>query len=76
LKETNVRGVALDKLPEVLTVEQAADYLQLHKVTVYKYIREGLLPAARLGKVYRILRPDLERFLRGMTEEQRVVGSR
>ena len=34
--------------PELLTVEQAAAYLQMHKVTVYKYIRAGLLPAARL----------------------------
>ncbi|MDR5683407.1 MAG: helix-turn-helix domain-containing protein [Armatimonadota bacterium] len=65
-----MNAVALDDLPEVLTVEQAAGYLQLHKVTVYKYIREGLLPAARIGKVYRILRPDLERFLRLATEEQ------
>lgn len=45
---------------EVLTVEQAADYLQIHKVTVYKYIRAGVLPAAKLGKVYRIYRRDLE----------------
>ncbi|HEU5298004.1 MAG TPA: helix-turn-helix domain-containing protein [bacterium] len=45
---------------EVLTVEQAAEYLQIHKVTVYKYIRAGILPAAKLGKVYRIYRRDLE----------------
>lgn len=45
---------------EVLTVEQSAAYLQVHKVTVYKYIRSGLLPAARLGKVYRIYRRDLD----------------
>lgn len=45
---------------EVLTVEQAAEYLQIHKVTVYKFIRAGVLPAAKLGKVYRIYRRDLE----------------
>jgi len=49
--------------PEVLTVDQAAGYLQIHRATVYKYIREGLLPAVRLGKVYRLLRPDVEAFL-------------
>lgn len=48
---------------EILTVEQAADYLQIHKVTVYKYIRTGLLPAAKLGKVYRIFRRDVEALL-------------
>ena len=45
---------------EILTVEQAAEYLQIHKVTVYKYIHSGLLPAAKLGKVYRIYRKDVE----------------
>ena len=36
---------------EILTVEQAADFLQVHKITVYRYIREGLLPAVKLGKM-------------------------
>lgn len=51
---------------EVLTVEQAAEYLQMHKGTVYRYIREGLLPAVRLGKVYRLLRRDVDAFLDAM----------
>jgi len=51
---------ALVRDRELLTVEQAAAYLQLHKVTLYKYIRAGRLPAAKLGKVYRIHRRDLE----------------
>ena len=48
---------------EVLTVEQAAEYLQIHRATLYRYIREGLLPAVRLGKVYRLLRSDVEAFV-------------
>lgn len=48
---------------EILTAEQAAEYLQIHKVTVYKYIRAGLLPAVKLGKVYRIYRRDVEALL-------------
>jgi len=54
----NIDALVRDR--EVLTVEQAAEYLQIHKVTLYKYIRSGLLPAAKLGKVYRIHRRDLE----------------
>jgi excisionase family DNA binding protein len=54
---------------EVLTVEEAAAYLQIHKATVYKYIRAGLLPAARLGKVYRLLRRDVDAFLETMKHE-------
>ena len=48
---------------DLMTVEQVADYLQLNKLTVYKYIREGRLPAARLGKAYRIRLADVDAFL-------------
>lgn len=54
-----------DPYPEIMTVEQVASYLQLSKMTVYKYIREGKLPAAKIGKSYRIQRSDVEAFLEG-----------
>lgn len=47
----------------LMTVEQVASYLQLNKLTVYKYIREGGLPAVKLGRSFRVLRVDVERFL-------------
>jgi len=52
-----------DSRSDLMTVEQVADYLQLNKLTVYKYIREGRLPAARLGKAYRIRLADVDAFL-------------
>ncbi|MDR7513106.1 MAG: helix-turn-helix domain-containing protein [Armatimonadota bacterium] len=51
---------------EILTVEQAADLMQVHRITVYRYIREGRLPAVRLGKIYRLLSRDVEAFLNAM----------
>ncbi len=57
--------------PELLTVEQAAAYLQMHKVTVYKHIRTGVLPAAKLGKVYRIYRKDVEALLQRLRTQPR-----
>lgn len=47
----------------VMTVAQVAAYLQLNRLTVYRYVREGRIPAARIGKIYRILREDVDRFL-------------
>ncbi len=62
---------------ELMTVEQVADYLQLNKLTVYKYIREGRLSAARLGKAYRIRRADVDGFLdRQMARPAAPAGSR
>jgi excisionase family DNA binding protein len=56
---------------EILTVEQAAEFLQIHKVTVYKYIRSGFLPAAKLGKVYRIYRRDVAALLQRLRTQSR-----
>lgn len=48
---------------EVMTVDQVADYLQLNRLTVYRYIREGKIPASRIGKLYRVLKADVDHFL-------------
>lgn len=46
----------------LLTVEQAAQQLRLHVKTVLRYIREGRLPATRVGKSYRIEKARLDSF--------------
>lgn len=48
---------------DVMTVDQVAAYLQLNRLTVYRYVREGKIPASKIGKLYRILRADVDRFL-------------
>jgi excisionase family DNA binding protein len=50
-------------LPEILTPEQAAAYLQVNRETIYRYIRQGKLLASRLGRGYRIPRRNLDLLL-------------
>ena len=50
-------------IKEIMTPEQVADYLQLNKETVYRYIREGKLVASRLGRNYRIPKESVDLFL-------------
>jgi excisionase family DNA binding protein len=45
---------------EIMTPDQAADYLQLNRETIYRYIREGKLVASRLGRSYRIPKRSLD----------------
>lgn len=47
----------------LLTPEQVAGILQVHVLTVYSYIRRGKLNAIRLGRSYRVVPGDLERFI-------------
>lgn len=54
---------AVARAGPVMTVDQVAEYLQLNRLTVYRYVREGKIPAARFGKLYRILKADVDRFL-------------
>ena len=39
----------MENIREILTPEQAADYLQINRETVYRYIRSGKLVASPLG---------------------------
>ncbi len=50
----------MERMRDILTPEQAADYLQVDRETVYRYIRQGKLDASRLGRNYRIPRRSLE----------------
>jgi len=54
-----------------LLVEEVAEKLRLHPNTIRIYIKEGRLPAAKFGKVYRIKEEDLEEFIRQAMEAKR-----
>jgi excisionase family DNA binding protein len=47
---------------QILTVEEVAERLNLHAKTVRRFIREGRLPAKRIGKSYRVTRQALDEF--------------
>jgi excisionase family DNA binding protein len=53
----------MEAVKEIMTPEQVADYLQISKETVYRYIREGKLTASRLGRNYRVPRENVDLFL-------------
>ena len=47
----------------LLTVDEVAEYLRIKDTTVRELIKRGELPAARVGKAYRIKRTDVEKLL-------------
>lgn len=50
---------------EVMTAAEVAELLHLPVSTVYYLARRGDLPARRLGRTWRFLRPRLEELLDG-----------
>jgi excisionase family DNA binding protein len=50
-------------VPDIMTPEQAAEYLQVSRETVYRYIRQGKLAASQLGRAYRVPKRNLDLLL-------------
>jgi excisionase family DNA binding protein len=48
---------------QVLTATEVAELLKMPVSTVYELARRGEIPASRLGKTWRFLRPRLEELL-------------
>jgi excisionase family DNA binding protein len=57
--------------PRLMTTREVLAYLRVTPRTVYRLIREGDLPAVRMGGRWRFRRADLDRWL----ERQRPVAS-
>lgn len=50
---------------DVLTPEEAAEILRVHPETIMRRLRKGEIPAAKIGKQWRISRKTIDRMLRG-----------
>ncbi len=51
----------------LLTARDVQDMLQVDRTTIYRMAENGQLPAIRVGRQWRFVRADLERWLRGQT---------
>lgn len=50
---------------KLLTAQEVADILRVHRNTVYLWVRSGELPAVRYGKLIRIPQDSLEKWIKG-----------
>jgi excisionase family DNA binding protein len=45
------------------TVLELTEILQVTRITIHNYIKNGSLPAVKIGKEWRVNEPDLKAFL-------------
>jgi excisionase family DNA binding protein len=55
--------------PDVMTLNEVAEYLRIPRSTVYKLVREGRIPGQKIGRQWRFRRKVVENWL-GDTESQ------
>ncbi len=49
----------------VLTAREACDYLRISRPTYVKYLHMGRIKGAKAGKGWKVLKSELDRFLKG-----------
>ena len=49
----------------VLTTNEASEYLRISRPTFLKYVHQGRIKAIKVGRAWRVLRSELNRFLCG-----------
>jgi excisionase family DNA binding protein len=54
-----------ERLDAVLTTREACGYLRISRPTYAKYLHMGRIKGARAGKGWKVLKSELDRFLRG-----------
>lgn len=52
----------MDK-PEIMTLEEVAEYLRVSERTVYDWAQKGDIPSGKLGTAWRFKRSDIERWV-------------
>ena len=51
-------------MAQILTTKELAEYLKLTEVTIYKYVKEGKIPARRIGSRWRFDKDQIDELLR------------
>jgi len=63
-----VKAMLNEKEDTVLITQEACDYLRISRPTYVKYLHTGRIKATKAGKGWRVLKSELERFLKGGNE--------
>lgn len=69
-----------DRRPTIMTLEEVAKYLRVHKSTVYRMAREGAIPATKVANQWRFKKERIDRWLlereevEQASEEPEIVG--
>ncbi|MBU4312463.1 MAG: helix-turn-helix domain-containing protein [Candidatus Omnitrophica bacterium] len=52
------------KAKQVMTVKDVASYLDVHPMTIYKYVKDGRIPAFKIGDSWRIRKDSMQRWIK------------
>lgn len=53
----------MDKEQTIITVEELAALLGVHRITVYRHLKESKLPGFKIGRVWRFNREEISSWI-------------
>ena len=59
-------------MPQIMTTKELAAYLKLHPITICKYAEKGVIPAKRIGRVWRFDKEAIDAWVGG--DQSKVKG--
>lgn len=58
---------------QLMTIKEVADFLRISTISAYSWVRDGKLPAIRIGKEWRVRTSDLDEWLEVRSTAKHVV---
>lgn len=56
---------------EVFTIKDVADYLDVHPMTIYKYVKQDKIPAFKIGTSWRIRKEAIHQWIEENEQKRR-----
>ncbi len=54
----------MDKTKPIMNVKEVAKYLDVHPISIYRYVKQRKIPASRVGKFWRFRKESIDAWLK------------
>jgi len=58
------KETVIGKEERLMTIDEVAEFLHMNPMTLYSWVREGKIPAFKIGKVWRFRKNDIYEWLK------------
>lgn len=53
----------MDKTKPIMNIKEVAEYLGIGTASIYRYVKQGKMPASRVGKFWRFRKEKIDAWL-------------
>ena len=59
----------------LMTIDEVAAYMQVSRFTVYRLVKERLIPGTKIGRQWRFQKEDIDQWVRAQYRKDRHLGA-